>query len=77
LLERRDFAAAREVIERCIEFERKVLKQQPGAGPVISMSMPDLSLATQDYARAEELLREKVNARSHLHTEAVEADHGL
>jgi len=67
LLGERRFDEAKSVIERAVELERKVMvaglqKQgkDPSAVNIVSMSMPDLSLATGDWAKAEKLFREKV-----------------
>jgi tetratricopeptide (TPR) repeat protein len=61
------FDEAKSLIERAVELERKVMlaglqKQgkDPGAVSIVSMSMPDLALATRDWAKAEKLFHEKV-----------------
>ena len=75
LLERGHQTEAKAVIERCAALERKVIHQgiqekgkDPGQSAVISMSMPDLCLASGDYARAEKLFQEKVDYWSRLVT---------
>jgi len=65
LLAQRRYDDARAVIEKGIEFERRMLADtlQPAEteeSTVIAMAIPDLALARRDFANAERLYREKV-----------------
>ncbi len=67
LLEQERFDDAREVVQQCMEFERKILteslaKQGKSLSEVTikSMSAPDLALANRDFVQAEQLFQEKV-----------------
>jgi tetratricopeptide (TPR) repeat protein len=63
LLEARKFDQAREAAEKCVAMERTILGARMGAGNVsaISMTMPDLCLASRDFPQAEKLFREKAD----------------
>src|SRR5436190_12249808 len=81
LLEQRRHDEAKAVINRCIELERAVIHRglqkqgkDPGSVTMISMSMPDLCLATGEYARAEKLFQEKVDHWSKMVTRADNID---
>ena len=65
LLAQQKYDDARAVIEKGIEFERRLLKDtlEPNMhqnSAVIAMAIPDLAMARQDFASAERLYREKV-----------------
>lgn len=65
LLTQQKYEDARAVIEKGIEFERRLLKDtlEPKIqqnSTVIAMAIPDLALARRDFASAERLYREKV-----------------
>jgi tetratricopeptide (TPR) repeat protein len=65
LLAQRRYDDARAVIEKGIEFERRLLAdtlqpEETEQSTVIAMAIPDLALARRDFANAERLYREKV-----------------
>ncbi|MEP7365910.1 MAG: hypothetical protein ABI972_21860 [Acidobacteriota bacterium] len=65
LLAQHRYEDARAVIEKGIEFERRLLlntlqPQEQENSTVIAMAIPDLALARKDFASAERLYREKV-----------------
>lgn len=65
LLAQQRYEDAQEVIEKGIEFERRMLAhtlqpQEQENSTVIAMAIPDLALARRDFASAERLYREKV-----------------
>ena len=65
LLAQQRYEDAREVIEKGIEFERRLLMdtikpEEQENSTVIAMAIPDLALARRDFASAERLYREKV-----------------
>lgn len=68
LIEQARWDEAKEVINRCVALERSLVHdsllkegKDPGQVQTISMSMPDLALASQEYERAEKLFQEKVD----------------
>jgi tetratricopeptide (TPR) repeat protein len=62
LIEKQDYPGARDAAVRCVEFERKILNKTAKPGETYqTMTAPDLSLANQEYARAEELFQKKVD----------------
>jgi len=65
LLAQQRYEDARAVIEKGIEFERRLLAdtlqpEEQENSTVIAMAIPDLALARKDFASAERLYREKV-----------------
>lgn len=75
LLEKRDTAKALDVIQQCVDYERKILARGSATTrPMISMIQPDLALANQDYATAERLFREKVDYWSKLENRSESID---
>ena len=62
LIEKQEFEAAHDTAVRCVEYERNILSKtaKPGQS-LITMSAPDLALASRDFPQAEKLFREKAN----------------
>lgn len=79
LLAQQRYDDARAVIEKGIEYERRLLmdtlpKDDQENSSVIAMAIPDLALARRDFASAERLYREKVEFFDPASTPAHESD---
>jgi tetratricopeptide (TPR) repeat protein len=76
LLEEKDYERALPVAERCVEYERNILYSTPNAGVTaqISMTEPDVALASKDFIRAEKLFQEKADYWSRMATKADNID---
>lgn len=79
LLAQQRYDDARAVIEKGIEYERRLLMNtMPQAGQdnsgIIAMAIPDLALARRDFASAERLYREKIEFFDPAGTPAHESD---
>jgi len=79
LLAQQRYEDARAVIEKGIEFERRLLvdtlqPEEQANSSVIAMAIPDLALARRDFANAERLYREKVEFHSQSEPAVADSD---